>query len=245
MIILVLWFTGSPCCNFSYYNYISIWPYYIVIHFTLYAVTMDINSKIITHCDVLMSHGTSSCAHRGNSTNSSAHRDNLHQTFNSKEAIIWHKTHASNASITWCRRATSGVMTSSLIITSHVLAPPSTLRLRSVPTAACLTVRLLSTNSGPRILMMFARSKCGIASGWFTREARVEHAHSRSSGPVLRSCNNKWPDFRKCHQNLISLRMLCWCWKLIWQFVRMQMNWRVGPNSKRGFGALSPNYNWK
>ncbi len=29
-----LCFTGSPCCNFSYYNYISIWPYYIVIHFT-------------------------------------------------------------------------------------------------------------------------------------------------------------------------------------------------------------------
>ncbi len=27
-----LCFTGSPCCNFSYYNYIYIWPYYIVIH---------------------------------------------------------------------------------------------------------------------------------------------------------------------------------------------------------------------
>ncbi len=32
-------FTGSPYCKFSYckfsyYNYISIWPYYIVIHFT-------------------------------------------------------------------------------------------------------------------------------------------------------------------------------------------------------------------
>ncbi len=27
-----LCFTGSPCCKFSYYNYISIWPYYIVIH---------------------------------------------------------------------------------------------------------------------------------------------------------------------------------------------------------------------
>ncbi len=27
-----LYFTGSPCCKFSYYNYISIWPYYIVIH---------------------------------------------------------------------------------------------------------------------------------------------------------------------------------------------------------------------
>ncbi len=29
-----LCFTGSPCCNFSYYNYISMWPYYIVIHLT-------------------------------------------------------------------------------------------------------------------------------------------------------------------------------------------------------------------
>ncbi len=29
-------FTGSPCCKFSYYNYISIWPYYIVIHFISY-----------------------------------------------------------------------------------------------------------------------------------------------------------------------------------------------------------------
>ncbi len=27
-----LCFTGSPCCNFSYYNYISIWALYIVIH---------------------------------------------------------------------------------------------------------------------------------------------------------------------------------------------------------------------
>ncbi len=27
-----LCFTGFPCCNFSYYNYISIWSYYIVIH---------------------------------------------------------------------------------------------------------------------------------------------------------------------------------------------------------------------
>ncbi len=26
-----LCFTGFPCCNFSYYNYISVWPYYIVI----------------------------------------------------------------------------------------------------------------------------------------------------------------------------------------------------------------------
>ncbi len=27
-----LYFTGSPCYNLSHYNYISIWPYYIVIH---------------------------------------------------------------------------------------------------------------------------------------------------------------------------------------------------------------------
>ncbi len=27
-----LCFTGSPCYNVSYYNYISIWPYSIVIH---------------------------------------------------------------------------------------------------------------------------------------------------------------------------------------------------------------------
>ncbi len=27
-----LCFTGFPCCKFSYYNYISIWHYYIVIH---------------------------------------------------------------------------------------------------------------------------------------------------------------------------------------------------------------------
>ncbi len=25
-------FTGSPCYNVSYYNHISLWPYYIVIH---------------------------------------------------------------------------------------------------------------------------------------------------------------------------------------------------------------------
>ncbi len=29
-----LCFTGSPCCNFSHYNYIAIWSYYIVIHIT-------------------------------------------------------------------------------------------------------------------------------------------------------------------------------------------------------------------
>ncbi len=32
---LLLCFTGSPCCNVSYYNYISTWPYYIVIHLTI------------------------------------------------------------------------------------------------------------------------------------------------------------------------------------------------------------------
>ncbi len=36
-----LCFTGSPYCKysyckFSYYNYISIWPYYIVIHMIIY-----------------------------------------------------------------------------------------------------------------------------------------------------------------------------------------------------------------
>ncbi len=28
-----LWFIGSPCYNVSYYNYNSIWPYYIVIYY--------------------------------------------------------------------------------------------------------------------------------------------------------------------------------------------------------------------
>ncbi len=28
-----LCFIGSPCCSISYYNYISVWPYYLVIHF--------------------------------------------------------------------------------------------------------------------------------------------------------------------------------------------------------------------
>ncbi len=31
-----LYFIGSPCCNFSYHNYISLWPYYIVIHSKVY-----------------------------------------------------------------------------------------------------------------------------------------------------------------------------------------------------------------
>ncbi len=29
-----LCFIGSPCCGVTYYNYISIWLYYIVIHLT-------------------------------------------------------------------------------------------------------------------------------------------------------------------------------------------------------------------
>ncbi len=28
-----LCFTDSLCCYFGYHNYISIWPYYIIIHF--------------------------------------------------------------------------------------------------------------------------------------------------------------------------------------------------------------------
>ncbi len=31
----ILCFIGSPCYNVSYYNYNSIWPYYIVIHLTV------------------------------------------------------------------------------------------------------------------------------------------------------------------------------------------------------------------
>ncbi len=34
-----LCFTGSPCCKFSYYNYISIWHCYIVIHLLLKLTT--------------------------------------------------------------------------------------------------------------------------------------------------------------------------------------------------------------
>ncbi len=35
-----MYFTGSPSCNFGYYNYIYIWPYYIVIH-------MYVNAEIL------------------------------------------------------------------------------------------------------------------------------------------------------------------------------------------------------
>ncbi len=40
--------TGSPCCNFGYYNYISIWPYYIVIHLPVY-VTITPEGIAIQH----------------------------------------------------------------------------------------------------------------------------------------------------------------------------------------------------
>ncbi len=33
------------------------------------------------------------------------------------------------------------------------------------------------------------------------------------------------PHFRIRHQNLISHRMLWWCWKLIWQFIHMYYEW--------------------
>ncbi len=41
-----LCFIGSPYwifsyCKFSYYNYISIWPYYIVIHYTVPQMALD------------------------------------------------------------------------------------------------------------------------------------------------------------------------------------------------------------
>ncbi len=39
----------SPCCNVSYYNYIFIWPYYIVIHFTWETLTKLFLSNIINH----------------------------------------------------------------------------------------------------------------------------------------------------------------------------------------------------
>ncbi len=42
-----LCFTGSPCYNVSYYNYISIWPYYIVIHFTTH--TSSLNYVFLTY----------------------------------------------------------------------------------------------------------------------------------------------------------------------------------------------------
>ncbi len=41
-----LCFNGSPCCKFSYYNYISIWPYYIVIHLSLVNVLLAIDKHI-------------------------------------------------------------------------------------------------------------------------------------------------------------------------------------------------------
>ncbi len=38
--------TGSPYYNVSYYNYISIWPYYIVIH--LLHTTSEIIKETLT-----------------------------------------------------------------------------------------------------------------------------------------------------------------------------------------------------
>ncbi len=29
-----LFFIISPCCSIIYYNYMSVWPYYIIIQFT-------------------------------------------------------------------------------------------------------------------------------------------------------------------------------------------------------------------
>ncbi len=36
---------GSPCYNVGYYNYISIWPCYIDIHFTIYTPNISIFAK--------------------------------------------------------------------------------------------------------------------------------------------------------------------------------------------------------
>ncbi len=46
MTILCLCLTCSPCCKFSCYNNISIWPYYIVINYT----TPTSNIYISTSC---------------------------------------------------------------------------------------------------------------------------------------------------------------------------------------------------
>ncbi len=56
-----LCFTGSPYCKFSYckfsyYNYISICPYYIVIHYTLhmyYTVEIHVQNRCISYTHVL------------------------------------------------------------------------------------------------------------------------------------------------------------------------------------------------
>ncbi len=45
-----LCFICSPCCNVSYYNYISVWPYFIVIHW------MDAHSVWVTQKDFMIHH---------------------------------------------------------------------------------------------------------------------------------------------------------------------------------------------
>ncbi len=44
-----LCFTGSPCCNFSYYNYISIWPYHIVIHLRVHILAFKVWPEWFTY----------------------------------------------------------------------------------------------------------------------------------------------------------------------------------------------------
>ncbi len=41
----ILCFTGSHCCSVSYYNYISIWPYYIVIHYAICYSPLSVPSE--------------------------------------------------------------------------------------------------------------------------------------------------------------------------------------------------------
>ncbi len=54
-----LCFIGSPCCNFSYYNYISIWPYYIIIHLVVGGmIDLDIGAdsfdRLICHTSTFL-----------------------------------------------------------------------------------------------------------------------------------------------------------------------------------------------
>ncbi len=42
-------FTGYPCCNFIYYNYISLWLYYIFIH----SISMgEMNNNVVHLTDI-------------------------------------------------------------------------------------------------------------------------------------------------------------------------------------------------
>ncbi len=43
-------FTGCHYCNFSFYNYISIWPYYIVILLKEYVLGEICLFKYVTNC---------------------------------------------------------------------------------------------------------------------------------------------------------------------------------------------------